>query len=93
MTYALRATCLGHSEHPRIEQHPSSTKCYRAVRMKRIEGTIVSLKETVKSRLEDKTIPCSMHRYAETWNIISQHANYIRDLYLELDRMDEDKSI
>ena len=94
MAYALRATCVCHSEHNNpIEKRPSSVKCYRAVRMKRIEGTILSLKQTVKSRLDDKTTPSNIQREAETWNIVSQYANYIRNLYLELDRMDDDKSI
>ena len=93
MAFALRVTCVAQSDHHRTESIHPSTKCCRTLRMKRIEGTIISLKETVQSRLDDKSVVCKMNQHAATWNIISEHAKYIRDLYLELDRMDEDKRI
>lgn len=93
MASALRATCVARSDKLNIESTHPSTKCSRTLRMNRIERTIISLKETVQCRLDDKSVLCKMNQHAETWNIISEHANYIRDLYLELGRMGDDESI
>ena len=82
---SLRLTCVAHSK-------PSSTHSnnnYRALRVKRIHRTILSLQETVNRCLEDEVSISDPKTNAETWNIISTHASYIQNLYLELSNMDE----